>query len=384
MALFTNADTYRLQMHTGLHQLAINMSAVFSSAYLLKIGLSFSQVFMAYGGMLAFRFLVRPAMLLFVPAVGVKPTLIAGTVLIALQYLTIAFVDAFDWKLIAYSLFGGLASMVYWTAFHPAFAAAGERHDRGRQMGARQSLTAAASIAGPGVTGFILTLFGPWAAFGSAALVTLIAAIPLFAIANTPVLKTPPPGSWQAPRLASGLFFADGFLWMGAGTAWMMVLFERLGSRYDAYGSALAAAAVAAALASWLTGRSIDLGRGHRAVLLTVVLATAVFSMRALVGANVSAIIGVAIASTITIGLYMPSLMTVFYHEAKAAPCAFRFQMAAEAAWDAGGFSASAVCCALLYWGAPLQPLVWLALPAIALQGLLLRTAYNRHASAPA
>lgn len=374
---FAISDIWRLQWHSALHQLAMNMSSVFSSAYLLKIGLDYATVFAVNIAVLGLRFLLRPLMLLIVPHTGMRLALIAGTALVGLNYAAISIVDGVNWKLAVFCVISGLGNLVYWTMFHPVFAAAGEHHDRGRQMGTRQSLAAAATIAGPAVSGVILVVFGPWIAFGSAFIVTLLSAWPLLAIADTPVARRAPPGAWRAAKRASLLFFADGFMWTGAGVAWTMVLFERLGGRFELLGSALSAAAVAAAVASWLTGKHIDLGKGQHAALATAALAAAVFSMRALVGHDMALVTAVVIASTVMTGFYMPSLMTAFYYDAKSAPCVFRFQAAAETAWDAGAITASCICIAALAAGIPLQKLIWLALPAIAFQGFMLARIYN-------
>ncbi|MBM3609528.1 MAG: MFS transporter, partial [Alphaproteobacteria bacterium] len=224
MRFFTNDDTRRLQIHSAFHSLAIHMAAIFSAAYLLKSGLTPSQVFLTFAGIYAVRIVVRPLMIAIAPAVGLKALLIAGSFLIALSYAAISIVDGFNWKLVVYAAFAGLANMVYWTAFHPAFAAAGESHDRGRQVGARQSLSALASIAGPVLSGALLTIAGPWAAFGFACLALLAGIVPLFAIADTPVARVAPPGAWRAALPACGLFAADGFVWTGAGVAWHITL----------------------------------------------------------------------------------------------------------------------------------------------------------------
>jgi len=81
-------------------------------------------------------------------------------------------------------------------------------------------------------------------------------------------------------------------------------------------------------------------------------------------------------------GLYVPSLMTVVYNEAKHSPCPFRFQFVAEAGWDIGAATASLLVAGLLATGAPLQPIILLALPMVVVQARILAARYAARGSA--
>ena len=373
------SDMRGMQVHSAFNQLAINMSAVFSSAFLLQQGLKPAQVFLTYAAVFALRVAMRPLIMPLLPRVGMRNMLIAGTVLIAIQYGCIAFVTGYDWTLVIYVLFTAFSNMLYWTLYHPVFAAAGEAHNRGKQLGARQSISALTGILGPAISGYLLYYIGPWAAFGTATLIALIAIWPLLALGHYPVAKTAPANAWRAGIMCTALFFSDGFLWLGAGMAWSMLLFERIGGRFDAYGLVLALAAIAGALASLTIGRSIDLGHGRKAVALSATLAAIVYAMRALVGGNTLALLAVVVASTVLIHFYTPTFMTAYYNEAKKAPCTFRLQCMAETGWDAGAVLGCLCGAALLGWSYSLQNIIWLAIIPVIAVAVLLRRIYGRN-----
>ena len=205
-------DMSFLQVHSALNQLAINMSAVFSAAFLLKQGLAPAVIFMSYAAVFALRMLMRPLFRPLLPVLGMRRMLLAGTVLIAAQYGVLAFVTGNIGTLIAYIVFTAFSNMLYWTIYHPVFASAGELHDRGKQLGARQSLSALSGILGPAISGFLLNYAGAWTAFGAATLIALAAIWPLLSIGDYPVAKEPPTSSWRASIMCSALFLSDGFL----------------------------------------------------------------------------------------------------------------------------------------------------------------------------
>jgi MFS family permease len=369
---------YRLQVHSALSQLAISMSAIFSAAYLLKMGLTPGQVFISYAAIFVLRALFRPVIIPMMPVLGMRKMLIAGTVLIAGQYGAIAFVTGVDWTLYAYIGFTAFSNMLYWTVYHPVFAAAGEFHDRGKQLGARQAITALTGIFGPLLSGLLLNYVGAWAAFGAATIVSLVSIWPILGIRDYPVATTTPPGTLRAAIPCALLFLSDGFLWLCAGMAWSMLLFERFNERFDAFGFVLALAAVAAAVASFTVGRKIDLGHGRSAAITAAVIGIVVYVMRATVGTNVWAILAVVAASTVLIHFATATMMTAYYNEAKKAPCVFRLQCIAETGWDTGAVLGSLAGAAIVYWGFPLQSVIWLAMISVLSEAALLYAIYGK------
>jgi hypothetical protein len=377
MGFFANRGINRLALHTGLHQFAWCASGVFFGVYLLREGLPPAMIFLTGGATLLLRFLVRPVILYVVPRLGLGWTLAIGTLLSALQYPAIGFVHGADLALGAFALLGAFAGIFYWPCYHAFFATIGDAHLRGSQIGIRQLVMGLSAVLGPFAGGLMLTDFGPWFAFGTAAAIEAVAILPLLGLQAPDVPRIPPRGAYEAARSGIILFGIDGWIVCCAALAWDIVVFRSLGSRYDAFGGTLALAALAGAAGSLLLGRFIDLGHARPATWLNASVLVAALLARALCGTQPTAIVAIAILTTALGGIYTPTLMTAFYNIAKSSPCPFRFQFAAEGGWDLGGVAASLAAAGFCASGLPLQMVMLLALPAVLIQARLLARAYG-------
>jgi DHA1 family inner membrane transport protein len=380
MATFTNRNINRLNLHSGLLQLSFNLGGTFSYAFMVKNGLPLPFVFLVVAAILVLRFILRPILLVVSPLIGLKFTLIVGSIVLAIQYVALAQVKGLDGALIAYILISGIGNVFYWTSFHAIFASLGDDHARGRQIGFRQALAAVASIVGPAAGGLMLTLFGPWAAFGAAGLAALCSTLPLIGVINPAVAKQAPPGAYSAARKGTAIFALDGWIVSASYTAWNLILFLALGQAYDSYGSVLAAAALAGAAGGYMLGGFIDAGNGRKAVTIFCLVACSMLVIQALAGFDPVKVVAVAILGSALGGLYIPAMMTAIYNDAKRAPCPLRYQFAAEGGWDFGGVAVCLAAYALLSNAIPLQAVLLLALPGVLLQAVLLRTRYAARA----
>src|SRR5262249_25675944 len=149
-----------------------------------------------------------------------------------------------------------------------------------------------------------------------------------------------------------------------------------LGESIPAYGGAMALAGLVGAICGLWLGRHVDAGHGRRVVVIGYTAAAALMLFRA---ASLQlpwlAVIANALRA-LTMPLLIPGLATATYNMAKASPCPFRFQMATEAGWDIGGFSACVIAAALPALGVPLALVLLLALPGLGAAALLLRRYY--------
>jgi MFS transporter, DHA1 family, inner membrane transport protein len=382
MSFFSNAGINRLVLHSALHQLGFGIAGVFIGVFLLRQGLAPAQVFLAFSGVLGGRFALRPLVLVVAPRLGARRTLVLGTLLFALQYPALARVDGLGPPLFLWIATAALGEVFYWTCYHAFFAALGDAGARGRQTAMRQALLALASILGPAAGGALLAGIGPAAAFGAAAAATLAAVIPLRGVPAPQVLRAAPVGAFRAARSGVLLFISDAWIVVTAGVAWDLAVFRTLSSRYDAFGGVLAGAALAGALGGLLLGRVIDRGDAQRAVLVNAAGLAGIVVLKALAAGSSALVVTVAALAAVFGGFYWPLLMTVVYNAAKASPCPLRFHFAAEGGWDAGGAAACLAAAALLGTGASLPALMGMALPAIAVQALLLRRGHARAAAA--
>src|SRR5487761_283284 len=368
---FANRAVNRLAVHTALQQLAWCMSGAFFGVYLLRAGLAPSVLFLASAGVLTLRFVLRPLVLLVAPRIGLRQTLVIGTLLSALQYPAVGLVHGADVTLVLFCTIGALAGVFYWPCYHTFFAALGDREYRGSQVGVRQVLMGIAAVLGPAAGGIMLTNFGPWVAFGTAA------AVPLFAVREPPLARRSPRGAYAAAWNGVCLFAVDGWMLAGAVLAWDVTMFRALQSRFDQFGGVLALAALAGALGSVVLGRFIDLGHARRVIgFNTAMLCTGIL-LRTFCTLSPTTVIAVALFTTMLGGMYVPVLMTAVYNASKSSPCPFRFQFAAEGGWDFGGASVSVIAAALCAVGLSPQSTILLALPAVLTQAWLLARVYR-------
>ena len=295
---FSNANVNRLSAHTALRQLAYGIGGVFSAVFLLRVGITPVGIFLVFAAVFLVRFALRPPALLIIRAIGLRPALMAGTVLMATQYPLLALVTGMGPALVFFCLVSALANVLYWPCYHTMFSAVGDVQRRGSQVGARQMLGAVAGICGPAAGGLALALFGPWAAFGAAAVIEAAAILPLLRV-PAPSL---PNGGPNDTREGFLLFATDAWVINGSAFAWYMVMFPVLQSRFDAFGGVLALAAFAGAIAGLVVGHFIDKGHGRRAVLLNAILVFASMVVRAFCGSEPIAIVAAAVFTAVTGG----------------------------------------------------------------------------------
>jgi MFS transporter, DHA1 family, inner membrane transport protein len=376
MAALSNRNMQRLALHVAIGTLASALSSVFSAVFLLRVGLAPVDIFLAFAAILALRFVIRPVVLIAAPAMGLRRALICGIFLSSLSCLLLAFIDGVGLALVSFIVVSALSQVFYCTCYHVFFAALGDAERRGSQIGWMQALGTVAALAGPGIGGLLLTVFGPGAAFGTAFLISLAAILPVLHIDEPQVERTMPAGAYAAAANAMRLYFADGWIQVSLTTAWSIVMFEALGGRYDSFGGTLSLAALAGAIGGLVLGRLIDDGRARPALWLNAAVLAAGLVLRSVTFGHAAAVVAVAIGTTMLSGLYLPSWMTPVYNEAKISPCMLRFQFAAEGGWDAGGALAGGVAAAICFVGLPVEAAILPALPMVLVQALLLDRSY--------
>jgi DHA1 family inner membrane transport protein len=123
-------------------------------------------------------------------------------------------------------------------------------------------------------------------------------------------------------------------------------------------------------------GRFIDKGHARRAAWISTVVCIAVVALKASAGDSATLVVTATLVANAFGGLYLPTLMTGVYNDAKTSNCAFQYHFALDAVWDIGGILACGAALVLLIAGAPLQAILLLAIPAHLLQGFLLSRGY--------
>lgn len=378
MAFFRNSTVNLLNLHYGIHAVAMSGGGAFYTVYLLKAGVSAARVLLVFAAILLGRLLIRPIVVPLGIRFGTRALVIAGILLSALQYPIIAEVHGVDIALVALVVVSALADSIYWSSYHAYFATLGDHEHRGQQIGAREAIAAVVGIVSPVVGGALLVTFGPLLAFGTTCAVAMSSAIPLFFTPNVPVLRRAP-GALIAAVPGVLLFATDGWICAGYFWVWQIALFLSLGQSFLAYGGALALAAVAGAAGAMMLGRHIDSGRAVRAVHLAFGGLFFAVALRAVsLGHPAIAIAANAIGSLESC-LYIPTLMTAVYNQAKRSPCTLRFHVLTEGGWDLGGAAGCIAAASLVGFGLPLSAGICSSIVG-AISGLiLLRRYYGRN-----
>jgi DHA1 family inner membrane transport protein len=379
MKFFANRDINRLAAHLALVTFAWNLAGIFFIVFLLRAGLPLAQIFLLAAAILALRFALRPLVVIVASTIGLRGTFIFGTLLSALQYPVIALVHGVGPALMLFCGASALSQVFYWTCYHVFFASLGDIEHRGKQIGARQALSSVAAVIGPAVGGIILANFGPWLAFGTAFSIQVAAVLPLFHVDEPKITQPSPRGAFAAARVGVMLFFADGWIQSGSATAWSIVMFRALDQRFDNFGGVLAAAALGGALGGMILGRFIDMGHARRSVWPNAAILAIGLILKSVCDSDPLAVVGITIGTTLFTGLYVPYWMTAVYNAGKTAPCTFRFHFASEGGWDAGGFLACLVAAAVCAANLPIELVIALALPMVAVQAVLVDASHVAH-----
>jgi DHA1 family inner membrane transport protein len=375
MAYFRNNTVNLLNLHYAVHWLALTGGGAFFAIFLLKSGVPAPAVIAAVAMILLGRFVIRPSVLVLARRVGLKPLVIAGTIVSAAQYLLLAEVHSISIALLLLCIVSAVADTYYWTSYHAYFATLGDPEHRGHQIGAREAIAAIVGIIGPLATGWALTVLGPRAAFGGNALVLLLSALPILWTPNVKIAWSAS-GAFRTALPGVLLFAADGWMVAGYWFVWSIALFLALGESFSAFGGAMALSAIVGAISGLVLGRLIDAGHGARVVAVALAAVVATIALRAASYGNAPLAVIANACGALVNCLYVPALGTAIYNQAKRSPCALRFHIAAEGGWDLGGASAGLISAGLLWLGAPLGTCILLSLIGALAAFVLLRRYY--------
>lgn len=378
MAFFHNRTVNLLNLHYIIGSIATSGGGAFFAVWLFKAGLSAAGVLVALAGIFSLRLVIRSFLLPFAVRLGLRTLLIAGTGLMGLTYVFLGQVRGADASLAILVFVAAFADSVYWPSYHAYFAALGDAEHRGQQIGVREGVTAAAGIISPLATGWLLVTFGPHAAFRASAIFQALGAIPIFFTPDVPVARHAA-GAFRAALPGVMLFVGDGWIASGYYVIWQFALFLALKQDVMAYGGALAVAALVGAVSGLLLGRLIDSGKGSRAVWIAGGVLVSVIMMRAGAGGHpLLAVVANALGAFVNC-LYIPTIMTAVYNQAKRSPCVMRFHVASEGGWDVGVSSGLLLASLLVWRGVPVAATILVSLVGAGFALGLLRRYYQQH-----
>ncbi len=375
MAFFRNSAVNLLNLHYGIHTIALYGGGAFFSIYLLKSGVPIPGVLVSLALILLGRFLIRPIVIGLAARWGLRAMVVVGSLLNAVQYPFLAEVHGIGIVLAGLIAVSAVGDTVYWTTYHAYFAALGDDEFRGQQIGMREAIGAVVGIASPLLTGWVLVALGPRVAFGMASLAAALAAVPILWAPEVAVARHVP-GAFRAAIPGMLLFMADGWVAAGYWLVWQMALFVSLGESFLAYGGALAFAALVGAIGGLLLGRHIDAGYGRQAVWYAFGTFALIVALRAIATGNATLAVLANALGALGACLYIPTLMTAVYTLAKRSPCTLRFHVATEGGWDAGGAAGLLAAALATELGMPLRVSILMSLAGVAAIAIMLRRYY--------
>jgi MFS transporter, DHA1 family, inner membrane transport protein len=382
MAYLTNSAVNRVNVHYAIQALASASAGTFILVYFVRAGLSTPQALLAVAAIVAGRFVSRPLVLPIAKRFGLKAALIVGTLLLAAQFPAAGYIDGLGVALVLRCVFSAFGDAFYWTSYHSYFASLGDSAFRGHQISAREAIVAVISIVAPIIGTWGLVTFGPKVTFAVAGAVQALAVVPLFALPAIRV-RAEAPGALAHAWPAAQIFVGHGAFTGAFILLWWIALFVALDKSYASFGGAMTLAALAGAAGGLVLGKGIDAGHGARAVLYVFAgMATVIVLRGSSLGSPILAVAANALG-VFAMCFYVPTLMTALYNLAKASPCPLRFHMATESGWDVGCFVVLVIGAALISAGVPAGASVLLALPAVALTGVLLWRQYSATAVTP-
>jgi DHA1 family inner membrane transport protein len=383
MAFFNNRAVNLFSLHFIVFSAAFQGGGAFYAIYLVKSGLSIPLTLLALGAVQAVRFFIRPLVLVFATRFGLRQTLIAGTVLTAVQYPFLAEVSGLGAVLYALIVVTAVSDVFYWSSYHATFARLGDDEHRGAQISAQIAGMALVGIVSPILSGWLLASYGPRIAFNFSGLIVLLSVIPMLWTPSTPIARHIEGGFRAALGDTLLLQTADGFVAVGVVFIWQIALFFTLGGSYVNYGGVLAISALAGAVAGMALGRFIDMGHGVRMVWIGAGVFSALIVLRAL--ANGHPWLAVIAAALGPFGgtLYTPVMMTPVYTRAKASPCVLRFHIVMEGGWDTGSVVGTLLSAGLIALGLPLGGAMLLSLIGSLICLVVLRRYFVANPSAP-
>ncbi|HXQ16751.1 MAG TPA: MFS transporter [Caulobacteraceae bacterium] len=381
MAFFGNDAVNRVNIHYAIQALAQGAGGTLVLAFLLHAGVPVPMTFIWLAGIIAGRFVLRPLILPIGKRWGLKPLVIAGALLTAVQFPIYAEVHGLGWPLLASAVLGAVASTLYWPSYHAYFASLGDAEHRGHQVGAREAVATVIGIVAPLIGAWLLLNAGARWMFGAVAVVQALSAAPLLFAPNV----MPPrdaPGAFRAAREGIALFLVDG--WQGACIyyVWQVALFISLGSSIGAFGGALALAAFVGAVLTAFFGRHIDRGGGRRTAVLACIVTVALVIAQASAFGHLWLAVAANALGSIANALIIPAISTPLYNLSKASPCPFRYNIATEGAWDIGCGSGLLTAAAISALGGSLSLAILTGLPAVGGVFWLLWRYYGAHPTA--
>jgi MFS family permease len=331
---------YLANLHFALRAVGSSVADIFGMVFLYERGLELWTIFLTYAAIQGIPLLIRPFMAWIGMHVGLKRTIIIGTLLYAGNYIFLSQIHSISPLFFAFILYSSISSVAYWTAFHIYFSKLSSKERRGGDVTSREIFVTILQVMASGGAGFAIVAFGFSGPFIAATLITLTAAIPLLFLPDVPIPSALHPLTffrkmdWRA-FIAT---FANGWIEIAHAVVWPFVVFL-LFKDYVIAGL-LASLVIIVKVAGLLTvGGFID--KGKRYVIYTSALLLVFITTigRALFVSKVPEAIFFDIVYAISLCFFSPVLDTLMYDSIDEAENVWQFEIGLEGAYDLGALS---------------------------------------------
>ncbi|MFA4942997.1 MAG: hypothetical protein WC564_05170 [Patescibacteria group bacterium] len=359
-SFFKNKTINLLNLHAGLHRFSNNIFDTFGAIYLIRLGLSFPVVALAWAGSCTIRFFLRPLSVMFSKKIGLRKALVFGVVVNSGIFFVLSQINGLNFWLYFYMLYLALSDITYWLPYHSYYAAAGDTNLRGKQVGMQLGFTSVMRMIAPLVGGILIATTSFSSLYIVATIVMLTSAFPLFFTKNISPGKDI---NWREALRSidkRGLVMqaGDGILYMH-GFIWTIVLFY-LVENYVTFGGLVAFEIFITTILFLFLGYYIDKnnGNGRNFSKIGLGLIGIVIIVRAFLVYTVPEIIFSDIIIALAMTLYFLSFEVGFYNLAKKSTNTLWFHFFGECGWDIGAAIALSASAGLYTLGVSLRYII--------------------------
>lgn len=358
---------------------AQRMVAVFIAVYLLQEGYAPIAIVLLFAGFYAYKALTARLAVAIIGRYGPKHATFTSNLLLAASFPMLATIELYGWyALVGWMLLQGFSSCMYDLAYLVDFSKVKHVKHAGKELGFMNILEKTATATGPLVGGLVAFWFGPETMMIVAAVILLVAAVPLFHTAE-PVrthqklqLKGFPwRTTWRSMR-AEAAIGVDLFT---VGIAWSMVMvllvFTNNGDEVFAKVGALTSLAILSSIVvAYVYGKVIDGKKGGKLLRYASVGQGLVHLARPFV----STPLGIGLINVINevsaVG-YAMSFMRGLFDTADSSGRRLTYLFFIEIAVNTGAALAALVC-AVCLWLLPLHTalIVYFTIASVAMLGI--------------
>jgi len=281
-----------------LRMVALNMSASFMSIYLYQQGVSLIAICLFWAAFFAFKAMTSLPIAAMIARIGPKHGILISNILFIPAMIAFALVPEFGlWLLAVVLVFQASSSTMFMISYSVDFSKVKSVNHAGKEIAYMNMVEKIATGLSPLVGGFLALFFGPQVVLIIAAVLFLLAALPLFKTAEQElphqklVFKGFP---WRLIRGTGFAQLARGFDLYASATMWSLyvavfIIGVTLSNDIYAINGILLSVVVFAALgASYAYGKLIDGRRGRELLRFATIANAFVHLMRPTIASPVS------------------------------------------------------------------------------------------------